>query len=272
MRSVLSAIDVYLRLIGVQIRSQLVYRTSFLLDVLAVGLTSAAGFGTLALILQRFEDIGGWTLGEVAFLYGMVETAFGVMDLLFGGFDPAFFGQRVRRGSFDQLLLRPVDITVQVLGSTFALRRLGRISQGVAIFGIALALVDVRWTPAKIAYMPVVFVSLVLFLGALFIIGATITFWTIQSIEAINILTYGGTEMMSYPVHIYQRWLRRLFTFVVPAIFCNYYPALYFLDKPDPLHMPSFAPFLAPIAGGGMLAVALAFWRFGIRHYASTGT
>ena len=93
-----------------------------------------------------------------------------------------------------------------------------------------------------------------------------------QSIEVINIFTYGGAEMMSYPMHIYGGWLRRFFTFVVPAIFVLYYPALYFLDKPDPLHMPAFAPFLAPLAGIGMMSLALAFWRFGIRHYTSTGT
>jgi ABC-2 type transport system permease protein len=88
----------------------------------------------------------------------------------------------------------------------------------------------------------------------------------------INVFTYGGSEMMSYPMHIYQRWMREFFTYVIPAIFLLYYPALYLLDKPDPLNLPSFAPFLAPVAGLAMLFVAGAFWRFGIRHYASTGT
>jgi viologen exporter family transport system permease protein len=272
MRSVVRAIRLYRRLIRVQIRSQLIYRTSFILDLLAVGLSTVTSFATLALVLQRFEGIGGWKLGEIAFLYGMVETAFGVMDMFFSGFDPDVFGQRVRRGTFDQMLLRPVGITLQVLGSQFVLRRLGRIAQGIAILGIALFLTDVHWTWLKIAYLPVVLVSLVLFFGALFIIGATVTFWTVQSIEVINIFTYGGGEMMSYPMHIYQRWMREFFTYVIPAVFLLYYPALYFLDKPDPLHLPPFAPFLAPAAGLAMLLAALAFWRFGIRYYASTGT
>jgi ABC-2 type transport system permease protein len=58
----------------------------------------------------------------------------------------------------------------------------------------------------------------------------------------------------------------------VPAIFLNYYPALYFLDKADPLGMPTMLRFVSPIVGLGILALALAFWRFGIRHYQSTGT
>jgi ABC-2 type transport system permease protein len=52
----------------------------------------------------------------------------------------------------------------------------------------------------------------------------------------------------------------------------NYYPALYFLNKPDPLNLPPIASFLSPAAGFGILAAALVFWQFGIRNYTSTGT
>ncbi len=268
----MDTLTLYLRLIAVQIRSQLQYRVSFVLDSAATGLSVLVGFVSLALIFDRFHAVGGWALPEVAFLYGMVEIAFGVMDMLFSGFDPDTFGVMVQRGAFDQLLLRPANIVAQVLGSQFVIRRLGRIAQGVAVFAIAVALLDANWTPAKLLYLPVVLVSLVCFFGGLFIIGATITFWTVQRVEAINIFTYGGSEMMSYPMHIYQDWMRRFFTFIVPAIFLNYYPALYFLDKPDPLGFPSFAPFLAPLAGLGVLAGALLFFRFGMTRYQSTGT
>ena len=265
-------LDLYARLISIQIQSQMEYRASFLLELVGTAMGTAANFGTLALIFARFDHISGWTLSDVAFLYGMVEMAFGTMDMLFSGFDPRSFGEQVRRGTFDQLLLRPVNITVQVLGSDFQLRRISRITQGLVVFVFALIKGSVHWTTLKVLYLPIVLASLICFFGALFIIGATITFWTIQSIEVVNIFTYGGTEMMSYPMHIYQDWIRRFFTYVVPAIFLNYYPALYFLDKPDPLHMPAFAPFLSPLVGAGTMALALAFWRFGIRHYKSTGT
>lgn len=267
-----SAFSLYRRLIAVQIRSQMQYRFPFLVDMLATALITVVSFITIAFLMQRFGSIAGWTLGEVAFLYGMVEAAFGVMDMLFSGFDPGNFGRQTRLGQFDQLLLRPVDITLQVLGSEFVLRRLGRIVQGLTVLGLALTMLDIHWTLAKIIYLPLVFISLIAFFGGLFIIGATISFWTLESIEVVNIFTYGGTEMMSYPMHIYQDWLRRFFTYILPAIFLNYYPALYFLDKPDPLGLPPFAPFLAPAAGFGVLAAALVFWNVGIRHYQSTGT
>jgi ABC-2 type transport system permease protein len=88
----------------------------------------------------------------------------------------------------------------------------------------------------------------------------------------MNIFTYGSSELISYPMHIYPDWLRSVFTFILPAALLNYYPALYFLDKPDPLGMPIFMRFLSPLAGLLVLLISLLFWRFGIRHYQSTGT
>ncbi len=272
MDKLLFNLTIYWRLIAIQIRGQMQYRVAFLFDALSTLLTQGLYFVALGLVFERFSSLGGWTLGEVAFLWGIVEFAFGVMDMIFSGFDPATFGQNVRLGTFDQLLLRPLNITTQVLGREFILRRLGRIVNGVLIFAVALNLAQIEWSVGKLLYLPWVVVGLICFFGGLFVIGATFTFWTVDSVEAMNVLTYGGSEMMTYPMHIYPDWLRRTFTYVVPAIFLNYYPALYFLDKPDPFGLPTFMRFVSPLVGIGILTAALAFWRFGIRHYQSTGT
>jgi ABC-2 type transport system permease protein len=264
--------SMYWRLLNIQIRSQLEYRASFLFDLFASMLTISLWFLSLAFIFQKFDNLGGWTLPEVAFLYGMVEMAFGIMDLIFSGFDPPTFGEQIRLGTFDQMLLRPLNLTLQIFGSQFVLRRLGRIMQGIIILGLAISLLDIHWTASKIIYLPFVLFGMVCFFGGLFVTGATITFWTIQSIEVVNIFTYGGSEMMSYPMHIYQRWMRQFFTFIIPAIFLNYYPALYILDKPDPFNFLPIASFLAPAIGFAILWLSLQFWHFGIRHYQSTGT
>lgn len=202
------SLDLYLRLVTIRIRSQMQYRVSFLLDTLTVAVIGITAFISLYLTLERFNGIGGWTIWEVAFLYGMVETAFGTMDMIFSGFDPPFFGESIRLGRLDQMLLRPANIYIQVFGSEFVIRRLGRIIQGGGILVLALLNLKIAWNPVKIAYLPLVLLSLVAFFGGLFVIGAAITFWTTESIEVINILTYGGTEMYSYPMHIFPDWLR----------------------------------------------------------------
>jgi ABC-2 type transport system permease protein len=265
-------LGIYGRLLKVQFRSQLQYRFSFILMLVGTALIALLEFASLALVLQRFDTILGWTVGEVAFLYGLVEIAFGTMDMVFSGFDPRRFGLEVRKGTFDQILLRPIPATLQVLGSDFGLRRVGRITTGAGIFAFSLSTIAIAWTPLKIALVPVMILSMLLFFGGLFVIGAAISFWTVESIEVINILTYGGSFVISHPMHIYQRWLRGFFTFIVPAIFLNYYPSLYILGKGDPYGVPAWAPFAAPVVGVGMFLLAIGFWRFGIRNYQSTGT
>jgi len=98
-------LNLYRRLIGVQIRSQMQYRTSFFLEVVGTALITLLEYASLALVFSRFGTLKGWTLGQVAFLYGLAEFSFGIMDLIFSGFDPGYFGMLVRRGFFDQLLL-----------------------------------------------------------------------------------------------------------------------------------------------------------------------
>jgi len=142
----------------------------------------------------------------------------------------------------------------------------------VAVLAFAISNLEIHWTWAKIGYLPIVMISQVAFFGGFFLIGSAITFWTLESIEAINIFTYGGAEMNSYPMHIYDDWLRNLFTFIIPAIFLNYFPALFFLDLPDPLHFPEYAHLLAPVAGFGLFIIGQFFWLFGVKHYQSTGS
>ncbi len=266
------SLSVYRRLIGVQIRSQMMYRTSFFMELVGTGLITLTEYASLALVFTRFDNLGGWSLGQVAFLYGLSELSFGIMDMVFSGFDPSHFGFQVRRGTFDQILLRPLNITLQVMGSEFTLRRIGKIIVSILIFLTALNLVPVAWTPIKATLTVLTTISQVFFFGGLFIIGATITFWTVNSVEAINIFTYGGSFMISHPMHIFPDALRHFFTFIIPAAFLNYYPAMYILAIPDPTGMPEWAAFLAPAAGFLLFAIALAFWRFGINHYQSTGT
>ncbi len=260
------------KLLRIQIRSQLQYPASFIMEVISNAIIMGFFFLAFALTMTQFREIGGWTLGEVAFLWGMAEFSFGMMDMIFSGFDYDTFGPLVIKGTFDQLLLRPVNISLQVLGSRFVLRRLGKILEGLIIFITGICLVDIEWTLGRIIYIPILVISQILFFGSLFIIGATTTFWTKERLEILNIFTYGGSEIMSYPMHIFPRAIRLLFTFIVPAIFLSYFPMTYILNKPVEVIAPRFVPFLAPIIALSLFWLSLQFWHFGIKNYQSTGS
>ena len=75
----------------------------------------------------------------------------------------------------------------------------------------------------------------VAFFFALMVLQATMCFWTTESLELMNILTYGGVETASYPLPIYHRLFRRFFTYVVPLACISYFPIVAVLGVDDPL-------------------------------------
>lgn len=119
-------IKLYLKLASIQLRSQMQYRFSFIVEICTTGFLSASYVFSILLVIDRFGGIAGWSVGEIAFLAGLVEMSFGTMDLFFGGFDPDYFSQYIHLGRFDQVLLRPMGITYQILGSRIETRRIGR--------------------------------------------------------------------------------------------------------------------------------------------------
>jgi ABC-2 type transport system permease protein len=264
----------YRKLIGAQVRSQMQYRTSFVLEAIAQFVGNVLDFVVVVIFFARMPTLGGWSLPEIGLLYGLSSVAFGVADMVIAGFDYAYFGPNmVRLGEFDRVLIRPASAFLQVLTSQFTLKRLGRIGQGAIVLGWALLALDRTWTPMQIGYMIVTIAGGVFFFAGLFIFGSGISFWTVESLEVMNMATYGGQFLTQYPMTIYGDFLRSIFTFVIPMAFINYYPAMWLLGKSDPLGAPiGLLALVAPVICVGMFALGVTMWRRGVKHYASTGS
>ncbi|MEU5110547.1 ABC transporter permease [Streptomyces longwoodensis] len=252
------------------IRSTMAYRTSFALTVAGNLLVTGLDFATILLMFAQVDSLGGWSLPEVALLYGVSATAFGVADLVLGSMD--VLGGRMRDGSFDTLLVRPAPVLAQVAADRFALRRLGRITQGVAVLGWGLAHVDADWTPVKVLLLPVTLLSGAALFGALFVAGASFQFVAQDAAEVQNAFTYGGTTLLQYPPSVFGRDLVRSVTFLVPLAFVNWVPVSYVLDRPLPLGLPAWTAAASPVVAAVSCVLAGLAWRAALRSYRSTGS
>ena len=94
----------------------------------------------------------------------------------------------------------------------------------------------------------------------------------LESLELMNILTYGGVETASYPLPIYHGFFRRFFTFVVPLACVGYFPVVAVLGVDDPLGTSRLFQVSAPLAGFVFLGVSIGIWQLGVRRYTSTGS
>lgn len=260
----------YWRYVRVSLHGQMQYRAAFLMQSFGQFLVSIIEFLGIWVLFARFGSLRGWTLAEVAFLYGMVNTTWAVTDATSRGFD--VFGNTVKMGDFDRILLRPRSTILQLAGYEMTLRRIGRFLQGFIVLIWAIGALDIAWSPGKVVLFLTAFVGGYCLFYGLLIIQATFCFWTTEALEIMNVFTYGGLETARYPMSIYGRNFRRVFTYVIPLACVTYFPATVILDKPDPLGFPMWFPWIAPSFGVAFLAVSLAIWRFGVRHYQSTGS
>lgn len=262
-------IHLYGRYFGLSIRGQMQYRASFVLQSLGQFFGVGIEFVGILALFHRFGTLRGWTLAEVALLYGIVNLAFALAEAFGRGFDQ--FSAMARTGDFDRLLLRPRSTALQVSAQEFQLRG-GRFVQGILALLWAAHALAVTWTAAKVALLLAsIFGGACVFYG-LFVFQATACFWTVESLEIWNAVTYGGTATAQYPPTIYQPWFRRFFTFVVPLACMNYLPASAIIGRGAALGVPPLLQWTAPLIGVGFLLVSLGAWRFGERHYRSTGS
>ncbi len=251
--------------LSIHLKSQMEYRVSFLFMILAQFVTFFTFyFGIYALFL-KFQTIKGFTLFEVLLCFSTVHTGYSFAEGFVRGFDS--FDRLIVRGDFDILMVRPKTLFLQVLGSSFAFDRIGRIIQSLTILLIAMYNIKIEWTFFKILVVIfMTFGSSCIFSG-IFILSASFCFLTVQGLEIRNILTDGAREMASYPMGIYKKEFLDFFTFIVPISCANYYPLLYILNKSDDAIYG-----ILPLFGILFLAFSIFAFTLGVKRYQGTGS
>ncbi len=276
------SLAMYGKLVRMSLKAQLQYRTSLYLSVAGQFAISVVEFAGMLALFSRFGEFRGWSLAQTAFLYGLVNMAFPVADAISWGFDS--MGQLVRTGNFDRLLVRPLSPVLQLFGMELTVRRIGRLAQGMLAFGTACVLL--ARSPDGFAYSfadrPLAALAAVVSLSAgfaacvsvftsLFWIRAAFTFVTVEGLEAVNALTYGGQQAAGYPLSAYRKFLQLFFLAAVPVGAVIYLPACFALGKPGIPGLPAWSLALGPLAAIPFAFLARALWSAGLRRYASGG-
>ncbi len=267
----MEALRLYARYVGVSFRAQMQYRMSFLLNAVGQFLITVIEVAAIWALFDRFGNLPNWTLAEVCLFYGTVNISFALSDAVTPGFD--YFGpQYIKTGNLDRLLLRPRSVVLQLFGHELALRRVGRLLQGLAVFAYGVWQVPIDWHLLNVAlFLFALAGGVALFVG-LMIFQATLAVWTVESLEVMNTMTYGGVQTAQYPFNIYEGWFRKLFTLVVPLASVAYFPIVALMGKADPLGTNYLFQVCSPAFAFLFLFASLAAFRFGLTRYQSTGS
>lgn len=170
-------------------------------------------------------------------------------------------------GNFDLSLIRPENIILQILGSDIGLTKISRVVGFIIILIYSLIAINFNFTTINIVILLYTIFSSVIFYGSVYLIGASLSFFFIEGIELINILSSGTREIGEYPMGVYGKKVLKFFTFIVPIVCLNYYPVMYMLGYSNNL---LFA--LSPVVAILFLIPASILFKFGLNKYQSTGS
>lgn len=260
----------YAHLVRAQIRSQSQYRLSFALDAGLSALLSLVELVTVLAVFRMTPELGGFSLREVLVTAALCELGFQIADLAVGNIER--LSVYVRTGLMDAVLVRPLSPLGQLLATDVAFRKAGRVVQDAVVYAVVLAYADLDWTPARAALAVVAPLAAAALFAAVFIAGASVAFWWIDSGEFANAFTYGGRTFAQYPVTLYPSWLRGTFAYGLGFAFAGYQPMLALFGRPDPLGTPGWLAWSTPAVAALAWVAAITLWRTGIRQYRSTGS
>ncbi len=260
-----SSIKLYIHYISINIRCMMQYKSSFFLNVTGQFLVSFTVFLSLFFMFKRFSSVEGFTYSEVLLCFSTILLDFSLAEMFARGFDS--FSVMVRGGDFDRILVRPRGEIMQVLGSKFELTRIGRMLQAIMMFIYGIMASGITWNFSGILTIVFMIIGGTVVFSALFLIYASICFFTLDGLEFMNIFTDGAREFGQYPTAIYGKKILLFTTFVIPYSLFQYYPLLFLTGRSSNILL-----MFLPLGACWFIIPALMLWKFGVRHYKSSGS
>lgn len=266
----LSALRAYLLLAGAWSRSARQYRASLALNTMAQMLTSCLDLVALLVIYAQIQTLAGFTKPETLYLYGTTRLSFALSDLIASSTE--LLSDAVRLGTFDVILIRPVSTLAQVMANQFTPKRFAKTVPAAATLAWAVVAIHIHWTVLKAAVCVGTIVCGTVIYIALWVLANLVSFFSPDARETANSVTYGSELVTEYPFGVFGKPAALMLTFALPLAFITWQPSLYVVGRTDPLGLPGFLRFAAPVVATVLSLLTVAAWRGAVRRYRSTGS
>lgn len=258
MRLLLSYMSMHLK-----VRMQ--YKISFFLTMLSQLLIVVFELFVLQSIFDKFSLLEQYNKYELYFNFSIIWLGYSLAQFFGRGFDK--FSNLIVDGSFDLLLIRPQRLYLQIIGSDMNYEKVSRIISTFILFIYSSIKIIPSLNIIKVFVLLSIIIGAFLLIMSVFIIGASICFYTIQGLEFVNIFTDGTKHLGQYPMGIFNKVVRLVFTFVIPLTLVNYYPMEYLTGRE------SFIGYaLLPLISILYILPAILIFKIGLKKYKSSGS
>jgi ABC-2 type transport system permease protein len=241
------------------------YAANFAISVFYSLLNFATGWLGLFIVFGQVGSIGGWSYDAALAVLGVYLTVEAVSSLVIspslerlGGMDGDIW-----RGTFDFVLLRPVDTQLLASLRQWRLLSLFDLLLGLLVIGVAAS----RLTPSagQWAAFALALAAGVLTLYALLLLFTSLVFWSPGFL--FTWIFYGIFQMGRYPIGIYPGFLRPILTWVIPIGVMTTIPAQALAGD-----LPSWLLAAAVAFAVGAFALASLSFRRALGKYASASS
>lgn len=241
-------------------------KADFFIGLAGFFLTQITGIAFLYLVFEQIPTLADWSLEQLIFIYGFAQIPRGI-DHLFTDNIWLLAWNFIVNGKFDQYMLRPMNLFLQVIFEKLQPDALGELLVGtiliIASLGNGVVIMD---------FTHIVMFIISIFAGALIytsikLLFASFAFW-IKVSGAVLYTAYQLADFAKYPSEIYAPGVRFIITWVIPFAFVAYIPASYFL-KPDVSAFMTIG--VECILAVAFFAIAYTVFMLGTRAYESAG-
>ena len=241
------------------------YRYDFLLDGLLSVVFTALGLVPLAVALHGRPHVAGWTFDEGLVVFGVFTVLKGVLE---GAVNPSLTTvvDQIRKGTLDFVLMKPADAQFLVSTSRFEIWKAIDLPSGLAIVAWAFARMGRVPTPTQATLSLVLMTAGIVVLYTIWILVIAAAFWVVR-LDNLSYLFNSLFDFARWPVTIFPRPYRLVFTVVIPLAIMTTFPAEALIGTLDPRW--------ASLAVGGALvfaAVGRLIWTRAIAHYTSASS
>lgn len=258
-------IKLYMKMSSMYIKRRMTYRSDFIISSFGTLIMNISEVLAIFILLRSINTFKGWSYYDMVFMYSFSLLTLMPADIFFNNFWN--LKTHIQEGSFIKHYFRPMDI---MFGFTSEVVNINGLTQGM--FGVSLLI----WSMIKINYafsfinivtMIVVIIFSSLIMISILVMSASTSFWIMNS-DSVMTLAMKFKEYAKYPMTIYGKLLRCIFTYIIPVGFISFYPSDYFL------HPDSFdkAIIMLPVVSSLLFFISYKVFRAGAKYYSGTGS
>jgi len=256
MRKIAATLRFLAALVSINLKSSFALRGAFWLQAGFMVANNVLFFVFWWIFFERFEEIRGWRMGDVAALFGTVAAGFGLAVVFAGGMRD--LSRAIVDGDLDAFLTQPKSPLLHLTASRTYASGWGDICSGLAFLAVS-GVVDLWSLPLVVV---AVLCSATVFIASGILIHS-LAFWLGRIEHVARQMWDFLVTFSTYPRTLFSGALKLVLFTVIPAGFIGYLPV-------ELLRSFSWAGLAATISGAaGYVLLAVLVFRSGLRRYES---